>query len=572
MATQDIAILFFSLGLLLASARVLGELAQRLGQPAFVGELLAGVLLGPTVLGRVAPHALETLFSTTGPRAAVWDSLTMLSIVLLLVVIGMQVQLSTLWRRGRTSVAVAGFVIPFALALVAAWLAPHMLGCELDADPGVFAFFFATAMSISAPAVITKTLVDLNLFRSDMGRLTVAAAVFNNLIGWMVFAGVLGLLANDPAGPLHVARTIGLTIAFAAIMLTIGRRLIHAALPWILAHTSWPGGVLGFAIALALLAAGLTEWIGIHAIFGALLVGIAVGDSSHLRPPARRTILDFISFIFAPLFFAGVGLRIDFVEKFDPLVVGSVAAIGCIGKLVGCGLTARLSGLKWSASSALGIAMNARGAMAIVLGFLALENGLIRQRMCVALVVMAVVTSMLSEPLIKRLLKRRRTLKLADYVSPAGFTRPLEAVERWSAMEQLAASLQESPSEAWLADSALWGGDVRVEWAGPNQEVAVCLVGMDALAAPRVAVGVADRGIDFGRLAEFPVRVVVLVATPAGCVDDELALEDDIHETFAGERTLREVCRAATLTELLAAIKASDKALAPEEPAEVPVA
>jgi Kef-type K+ transport system membrane component KefB len=572
MAPHDIATLFLSLGLLLAVARILGELAQRFSQPAFIGELLAGVLLGPTVLGRVAPQIFERLFAYAGPRAAGWDSLTMFSIVLLLVAIGMQVQLSTVWRRGRNSVAVAGFVIPFAVALFAAWLAPYVLGCERDADPGLFAFFFATAMSISAPAVITKTFLDLNLHRSDVGRLTVAAAVFNNLIGWMVFAGILGLLIHDGHGLGHVATTIGLTVAFAGLMLTIGRRLIHAALPWIQAHTTWPGGVLGFAISLALLAAGLTESVGIHAILGAFLVGIAIGDSSHLRQPARRTILDFISFIFAPLLFASIGIRLDFVAKFDPVVVGAIVAIGCLGKLVGCGLTARLSGLKWNASSALGIAMNARGTMTVILGFLAMQNGLIRQRMLVALIVMAVVTTMLSEPIIRRILKRKRLLKFTELMSPSGFRQPLVASDHWAAMEELAGALQVGRGEAWLTDSAWWGGDLRVEWAGPNQEVAVCLVVMDSLAAPRVAMGVSPRGINFGRWAELPVHLVVFVATPTGCVEDELAIEDDIRLTFASERTVREACRAGTLMELLAALQATEKGTALEESLELPVA
>lgn len=572
MSPQDITVLFLSLGTLLACARLLGEVAQRFGQPSFVGELLAGVLLGPTVLGRIAPQLSAALFSTVGTKGAVWDSLTMLSIVLLLLVIGMQVELSSIWRRGLTSLAVAGFVFPFVIALAAAWLAPFILGCEPDADPGIFAFFFATAMSISAPAVITKTLVKLNLYGSDLGKLTVAAAVFNNLMGWMVFAGILGLLESRASGAWRVATSLALTLLFAAAMLTIGRFLIHRALPWIQAHTSWPGGVLGFAISLALVAAGLTEWMGIHAIFGAFLVGIAIGDSSHLRHHTRATILDFISFIFAPLFFASLGLRIDFAAKFDPLVVGAIAGIACLGKLLGCGLTARLVGLQWNKASALGFAMNARGAMAIILGFLALQNGLIRQRMFVAIVIMAAVTTLLSEPIIKWILRRRRPPQFIDFLAPAAFRRSLPASQRWCTLESLAAALLPEGSESPLADSVLWGGELRVEWAGPNQEVAVCLAVIDSLPAPRIAVGISESGIDFGRLAEGPVHIVVFVATPPGSIDDELSLENDIHRTFASQGTIHEVRAARTFTEFLGAVRARDHAAAPDEPLEAPVA
>jgi Kef-type K+ transport system membrane component KefB len=157
-------------------------------------------------------------------------------------------------------------------------------------------------------------------------------------------------------------------------------------------------------MSLALLAAALTEWIGIHAIFGSFLVGVAVGDSSHLRHDTRQIILKFVSFIFAPLFFASVGLHVNFIDTFDLGITVSVLVIACLGKILGCGLAARASGASPRLSGAIGFAMNARGAMEIILGLLALENGLIRQRMFVALVLMALATSMISGPAIRRLL------------------------------------------------------------------------------------------------------------------------------------------------------------------------
>jgi Kef-type K+ transport system membrane component KefB len=570
LSPHDITFLFLSLGVLLASARLLGELAQRLGQPALVGELLAGVVLGPTVLGRIAPELSATLFSTVGTRAAVWEGLTTLSIALFLLVAGMQVQLSAIWRRGETSLAVAGFAIPFSVGLAAARLAPHALGCELDADPRVFAFFFATAMAISSPSVVTKALLHLDLYRSAVGRVVVGAAVFNDLVGWMVFAVILGLLGGQVNAGFNVTTTIGLTLLFAALMLTLGRWLLHRVLPWVQAHTSWPGGVLGLAMSLALLAAALTEWIGIHAIFGAFLVGIAIGDSAHLRQQTRRTILDFISSIFAPLFFASVGLQVDFVAKFDPVVVGSIVAVACLGKILGCGLTARLNGMNWNSSWALGFAMNARGSMEIILGLLALQNGLIRPRMFEALVILAAITSMISEPMIRRLLKRRRPLDFTDFLSPHGFQQNLQSQGRWDAMEELAEPLLGGERAAPLADSVLWGGNVRTEWAGPNQEVAICLVSMDSIAAPKVAVGLSQEGIDFGSLAETPVHIIVLVATPTGMLDLEFALEENLILGFGSERVVRDVRKAVTLTEFLAAIRACDRAEAPEENAQVP--
>jgi Kef-type K+ transport system membrane component KefB len=249
--------------------------------------------------------------------------------------------------------------------------------------------------------------MDLGLYRSELGMIIVAAAVFNDLFGWIVFAVILGLMGTEASHVGGYGATIVWTLVFTAGMLSMGRWWLHRVLPWVQSHTSGPGGVLSFAFTLALFGAALTEWIGIHAIFGSFLVGVAIGDSSHLREETRSVIRQFVSFLFAPLFFASIGLRVDFIDRFFPEVVFSVLALGCLGKIVGCGLAAKWAGLESHKAWAVGFGMNARGAMEIILGLLALNNGLIRQRMFVALVILAIVTSMMSGPAIRRLLQKR---------------------------------------------------------------------------------------------------------------------------------------------------------------------
>jgi Kef-type K+ transport system membrane component KefB len=407
LSPHEVTVMFLATGVLLITARMLGELMQRFGQPAVVGEILAGLLWGPTCLGTIAPAVTDVIFPSQGESAVVLEGLTTLSIAMFLLVAGMEVELSTMWRRGRTafSVALAGFLVPFGLGTLAAWWKPYVLGCELDADPQIFALFFGTALSISALPVIAKTLMDLKLYKTELGMIVIGAAVFNDLVGWIVFAVILGMMGSGETPGYSIGGTVASTLLFAGFTLTIGRWLIRRMIPWLQTHTSWPGGVLGFSMGLALLGAALTEWIGVHAIFGSFLVGVAVGDSPHLRTETRRTIHNFVSFIFAPLFFASVGLRVNFIEKFDPLIVFSVLVIACLGKIAGCSLAARMTGMSSRLSWAIGFAMNARGAMEIILGLLALENGLIRQRMFVALVIMALVTSMASGPAISRLVR-----------------------------------------------------------------------------------------------------------------------------------------------------------------------
>lgn len=164
-------------------------------------------------------------------------------------------------------------------------------------------------------------------------------------------------------------------------------------------------GVLSFALTLALLGAAFTEWIGIHAIFGSFIVGVAIGDSSHLHERTRETIGHFVSFIFAPVFFASIGLKLNFLIHFDfPLVV-TVLTIACVCKLAGGTMGARWGGMPLREAWAVGFAMNSRGAMEIILGLLALEAGVIEQQLFVALVTMAIVTSMISGPAIRLILR-----------------------------------------------------------------------------------------------------------------------------------------------------------------------
>src|SRR4051812_3100473 len=233
LSQHDVVVMFLALGTLLAAARVLGETARHLSQPAVLGEILAGILLGPAVLGRLAPGLQGFLFPKSGPAVVALDGMTTLAIVLFLLVAGLEVDLSRVWKQGRTAISVAAFgmVVPFALGLVAAAGAPALMGKEPAADTTIFALFFATALSISALPVIVKTLMDLYIYRSDIGVTITAAAIVNDLAGWIIFGVILGMMgAGSGSHGLGIGWTIGLTLGFAAAVLTLGRWFVHRAL------------------------------------------------------------------------------------------------------------------------------------------------------------------------------------------------------------------------------------------------------------------------------------------------------------------------------------------------------
>lgn len=558
LTASEVTVFLLSLSVLLGMARVFGELARRLNQPAVLGEIIAGILLGPTVLGGIAPEITSTLFPTTGSLALAQDGLTTLAITLFLLVAGMEVDLSTVWRQGRAAinVSIAGMVIPFAIGYGIAWYLPGLIGHEPGQDEHIYALFFATALSISALPVIAKTLMDMGLYRSDLGMLVVAAAILNDLVGWIIFAIILGMMGATAAshGP-SVGTTIWMTLLFAVFALTIGRWLINRILPWLQAHTSWPGGVLAFALSLALAGAAYTESIGIHAIFGSFLVGIALGDSPHLREQTRSIIDRFVSFIFAPLFFASIGLKVNFVANFDLGLVAVVLVVATAGKVLGCGIGGRLSGLAPREAWAVGFGMNARGAMEIILGLLALQAGVIRERMFVALVVMALVTSMMSGPLMERILKRKKPRRLIDVLVSKAFQPALAARDREEAIAALARGMAlGAPVVAEHIAAEVWKRE-QIMATGLGNGLAVPHARIEGLAAPYVAIGMSRDGIDFDAPDGVPARVIFLLVTPADDDVAQLELLADIARTFGREEVREKALAISNYTELLALIR-----------------
>lgn len=559
LSAENITIFFLALGILLGFARILGELAQKFHQPAVLGELLAGVLLGPTFLGTFAPEISAFLFPMTGPNAIALKAIATLAVVLFLLVAGMEVDLSSIWRQGKIAprVSISGIIIPFILGFAAAWLAPQALGRDLDANPLVFALFLGTALSISALPVIAKTLMDLDLYRSDLGMIVISAAMFDDLVGWIIFAIILGMMGAESGHSNHILTTILLTLVFAGVMLTAGRWLIHRILPFLQAYTRWPGGVLGFALTLALLGASFTEWIGIHAIFGSFLVGVAVGDSSHLRERTRVTIDHFVSFIFAPVFFASIGLQVNFIAHFDLTLVVTVLLIACVCKLVGGTLGAKWGGMTRRDAWAVGFAMNSRGAVEIVLGLLALQAGIIRDRLFVALVIMAIVTSMISGPAMRLILQLGKKRRLQDELTSKLYIRALQAASSRKAIHDLSLIAAEAAGldPKKVEDAVLEREDALA--TGIGNGVAIPHARIEGLTKPFVAVGISDGGVDFDAPDDRLAHVIFLVLTPENDPGAQLEIVSEIAQLFRGTEMTERVLATKTFTEYLALIKSA---------------
>jgi len=367
---------------------------------------LAGIILGPTILGMVSPQTFQQLFPP-GLSSLVLDGFVQVAVVMLLFIAGLEVDLHIVWQQGKQAIftSLFGLVVPFLFGFALPYLFPDFFGIANGNMRLAFALFMGTSMAITALPVIARILMDLNILKSRMGMLVISSAMITDIIGWLIFSAVLGIIGKGHQN-ISIVNTLWLTIGFTALMLTLGRGVINRILPWVNKKLAWPGGLLSLALALCFLAAALTEYIGIHAIFGAFIIGIALGDSEHLSERAKEIVHQFINNIFAPLFFVSIGLRVNFATNFDLWLTVIIIVIAFAGKIIGSGLGTRLGGFSWRESLAAAFGMNARGAMEIILGLIALENGLINERVFVSLVVMALVTSMTSGPLMKWMLNR----------------------------------------------------------------------------------------------------------------------------------------------------------------------
>jgi Kef-type K+ transport system membrane component KefB/mannitol/fructose-specific phosphotransferase system IIA component (Ntr-type) len=555
---DDLIRMFLALGVLLATARILGETATRLGQPSVVGELAAGVLLGPTVLGAVFPGSEDLLFPKSGARYIFLEGFTTISVALFLFVAGMEVDLSTIWRQGQRAaiVSILGIAAPFAVGFVLAWYGPGLLLEEPTPFPLPFALFIGAALSISALPMIIKTLMDLKLYRSDFGMLVTAAATFNDLIGWMIFSIVLGMISESSGqGTGSLAGTIFSTMAFAIGILTVGRWAVHQCLPWIQAHTAWPGGVLSLSLALALFAGAAAEAIGVHAIFGTFLIGVAIGDSPHLREHTRTVLEQFIAFIFAPIFFASIGLRVNFVASFDLILVVLVFVVASAGKILGCSAAGLMTGMPKRESWALGCAMNSRGVMEIILGLVALNAGLIDQTLFVALVVMALGTSMLSGPLIERVLNRKKSRHFFDFFSAKAFTPELKGQTPRDVIEELTTALAETAGlDPKRTIEAVLDREATMP-TGLENRIAIPHAHIKGLKAPAVACGISHGGCDFDAPDGKTAQLIFLILTPDDDSGAMLELLADIAETFQQESSRVRALKARNATEFLALLK-----------------
>jgi Kef-type K+ transport system membrane component KefB len=408
--------LLVQLIVIILAARAGAAVARWLRQPSVVGEIVAGLLLGPSVFGAVFPDLFVTVFSggpNGGQLEAALTGFSQIGLVLLLFLVGIEFDFSHVRRQGglAAGVSLAGIVAPFTLGIgLAAVMAPRLaaLGATNTIDTRAFALFLGTAMSITAIPILGRILIEMGLQRSPLGALVIAAAACDDAVGWTLLATV-SALATGNFEPARIAVMVGATIGFAAAMLFVVRPLLLPRLERsVNAEGRLPLGILSIVLAILFGAAYVTSAIGIFAIFGGFLLGAALSGAPRVREAFVNQFNDFTTVFFLPIFFTFTGLRTN-LGSLDGLEAwgwcAAVLVVAVAGKWGGCGLAARLGGMPAGEAACVGVLMNTRALMELIVINVGMDLGVIPPSVYCMLVLMAIATTLMATPLAARLLR-----------------------------------------------------------------------------------------------------------------------------------------------------------------------
>ena len=395
-------VLLVQLALLVGTARLVGGIANKLRQPAVVGQIIAGVLLGPSVLGKVYPGTFEWLFSDSTVGSVTYG-LAWLAVIMVLVVIGYETDLGIIirLRRAAVNVSAGALLVPLVVVGLVALLTPSsFVG---DAGRGLYAAFMALALSVAALPVVAKILLDLGMLRRNFGQVTLAVSMTMDSVGWLILAGLAGI-AREGFRPADLLASLGGLVLFVVLAATVGRWMLNQAMRLALRSGRNVGAGLTVSLVAAIAGGAVTHALGLEAILGAFIVGIILATLRYQVGAVRHVLETMTDSFFAPIFFAFSGLRVDIGLLASPgaiiwtvvLIVLAVAA-KVFGTLVG----ARRSGLSFREGLALGSGLSALGAMGIVVALVGLSLGVLSDTGYTVIVLAAIVTSLVAPFMLK---------------------------------------------------------------------------------------------------------------------------------------------------------------------------
>jgi len=441
--------------LLLFVGRLLGEGLSRVGQPAIFGQLLAGVVLGPSIFGALLPEVRHAIFPGTPALKSMIDAVSQIGILLLLLLTGMETNLALVNRKRRAVIAtsLAGIAVPF----LSGFLLAYALPTDLIPDTNtrlVTALFLGTALSISSVKIVAMVLMEVGAIRRDLGQLILATAILDDTIAWVLIAVIAGIAAHGSASLVGAGTSLAGVLAFLFVSLTVGRRVVAWVIRWSNDNLTIEMPVITTILLVMLVMALSTELIGVHTALGAFVAGLLVGQSPILTEHIEDELKGFIIAFFSPVFFAVAGLGMDLRTLLEPSLFRftlAMIAVATVGKFLGAAVGGRLGGLTWLESTALATGLNARGSTEVIIATIGLSMGVLNSQLYTMIVAMAVVTTIIMPPTLRWVLAR---VPLLEEERNRLQREEAEATESVPHMERVLVATDASANGAMAADLA----------------------------------------------------------------------------------------------------------------------
>ena len=404
MDSPTLTLFLVQISLVLAIPLFMAKLLQKLALSPLVVELLCGVMLGPSVFGTFAPNFYAKVFPVLGRATQAREAVTELGLLLFVFMAGLELQPKRLRALGLPIIWTSffGILLPLILGVGSVLLWPAFWRNKAQGNIPLLALFVGTILSISALPVIARILMDLNLIKTELGTIVMSAAMLDDLAGWGLFAVILSNFGGEGHSGRNLWASLVMVLLVFGLLLNLSNKRMQRAVGWLNLPKDTLQLKLTFLVVMT--AAIFSQVVGTHATLGAFLAGVALGRIPEARKLAHESLYQTTAGIFATLYFVSIGLKTNFVANFDVALVVFVLLVACIGKISGVYLGATLGGKQPREALVVALGMNARGAVGIVLTTVALEYGLIDQRIFVAFIVMALATSVLSAVGIKYLL------------------------------------------------------------------------------------------------------------------------------------------------------------------------
>jgi len=404
------AILVGEIILLLLVGRVLGEAMQRLGQPALMGNLLAGLVLGPSLFGLIWPEAQKFVFPSDPSQKGMIDGLSQIGILMLLLLTGMETDLKLVSRMKGAAVAISlsGIALPFACGFILGESLPDSLFPQMAGGRLVPSLFLGTALSVSSIKIVAMVVREMNFTRRNLGQIIISTAIMEDTIGWVIIAVIFGIAGAGRVDALGLARTVGGVALFLVFCFTIGRWLVFSIIRWVNDNFRSEFPVITAILVIMGAMALITQLLGVRTVLGAFMAGVLIGQSPILTDHIQQQLRGLISAFFMPIFFGLSGLAADLTILKDgrlALLTVGLVVIASIGKFAGAFVGSAIGGLKWRERIALGCAMNARGSTEVIVASIGLSMGALTQNLYTMIVTMAMLTTMAMPPMLRRALK-----------------------------------------------------------------------------------------------------------------------------------------------------------------------